>query len=205
LTTRFLIKHKKTSPYHPRANRQTEKTNGILCKILTKTISGAATNWDEKLGVHCGRIEPPIRALPGFPFQLVYGQEALLPIEFEIPSLKVAIENKLGDEESLRVRLTNLEALNEQLREAYLNTLDTQNRRKSYYDSKLRPKEFKVGSLVMLYDSPFFKFPGKLQMHWLGPYEVIDVNSNGSLQLKDFEGHMLPTRIKGYRLKSYFL
>jgi len=35
------------------------------------------------------------------PFQLVYGQEAILPIEFEIPILRIAIENKLGDVESL--------------------------------------------------------------------------------------------------------
>jgi hypothetical protein len=77
-------------------------------------------------------------------------------------------------------------------------------RRKSYYDSKLRPKQFKEGDLVLLYDSRFFKFPGKLQIHWLGPYEVMDVNPNGSLQLKDFEGKMLPTRINGYRLKPFF-
>jgi hypothetical protein len=76
--------------------------------------------------------------------------------------------------------------------------------RKSYYDSKLRPKHFKEGDLVLLYDSRFFKFPGKLQIHWLGPYEVMDVNPNGSLQLKDFEGKMLPTRINGYRLKPFF-
>jgi len=61
--------------------------------------------------------------------------------------------------------MVQLEALDEKRREAYLNTLAIQNRRKSYYDSKLRPKEFKVGSLVLLYDSRFFKFLGKLQMH----------------------------------------
>jgi len=35
---KYFIKHQKTSPYHPRANGQTEKTNGILCKIITKTV-----------------------------------------------------------------------------------------------------------------------------------------------------------------------
>ena len=205
LTNRFFIKHRKTAPYHPRANGQTEKTNGLLCKILTKTISGTSTDWDEKLWSALWAYRTAYKGTTGFsPFQLVYGQEAILPIEFEIPSLRVAIENKLGDEESLRARLTNLEALDEKRREAYLNTLATQNRRKSYYDSKLRPKEFKVGSLVLLYDSRFFKFPGKLQMHWIGPYEVVDVNPNGSLQLKDFEGNLLPTRINGFRLKPYF-
>ena len=34
-----------------------------------------------------------IKSATGFtPFQLVYGMEAMLPIEFEIPSLKLAVE-----------------------------------------------------------------------------------------------------------------
>jgi hypothetical protein len=38
LTMKYLIKHRKSTPYHPRANGQTEKTNGILCKIITMGI-----------------------------------------------------------------------------------------------------------------------------------------------------------------------
>ena len=35
------------------------------------------------------------------PFQLVYDKEAILPVELEIPSLRIAIDEKLNDEESL--------------------------------------------------------------------------------------------------------
>ena len=49
LTAKYEIKHRKTTPYHPRANDQTEKTNGIFCKILTKTIFGVGIDWDTKL------------------------------------------------------------------------------------------------------------------------------------------------------------
>jgi transposase InsO family protein len=204
LTNKFLIKHRKISPYHPRANGQTEKINGILCKILTKTIAGSATNWDDKLWGALWAYRIAYKVTTQFtPFQLVYGQEAILPIEFELPSLRVAINNQLGDPESLQTRLLQLEALDEKRREAYLHTYTIQKYRKSFYDSKLAPKNFKVGDLVLLYDSRFFKFPGKLQIHWLGPYDVVDINPNGSAQLKDFEGNLLPTRINGYRLKVY--
>jgi hypothetical protein len=205
LTNKYLIKHRKTSPYHPRANGQTEKTNGLLCQILTKTISSSATDCDDKLWSALWAYHTTYKVTTQFtPFQLVYGQESILPIEFEIPSLWVAIENRLGDEDSLKAWLYALEALDEKHRDAHLHTYAMQVRRKSYYDSKLRPKQFKEGDLVLLYDSRFFKFPGKLQIHWLGPYEVMDVNPNGSFQLKDFEGKMLPTRINGYRLKPFF-
>lgn len=205
LTNTFLIKHRKTSPYHPRANGQTEKTNGILCKILTKTIAQSATDWDDKLLGALWAYRVAYKVTTKFtPFQLVYGQEAILPIEYEIPSLRIAIENRLDEDNSLKVRLAQLEALDEKRRDAYLYTFAMQKRRKSFYDSKLGAKTFKVGDLVLLYDSRFFKFPGKLQMHWLGPYEVTDINPNGSAQLKDFEGKFLPTRINGYRLKLYY-
>ena len=97
-----------------------------------------------------------------------------------------------------------LELLDEERQLAYHNTHVAQQKRKSFYDSKLRQKELHVGDLVIFYDSRFFKFPGKLQMHWIGPYEVVDINSNGSAQLQDFERNLLPTRINGYRLKPYF-
>ena len=46
-------------------------------------------------------------------FQLMFGQEAVVPAEFMIPSLRIALENKLGDMESLRERLHNLNKLEE--------------------------------------------------------------------------------------------
>ena len=49
LTKKYKIKHRLTSPYHPRANGQTEKTNEILCKIVTKTVQNSMTDWDSKL------------------------------------------------------------------------------------------------------------------------------------------------------------
>ena len=49
-------------------------------------------------------------------FSLVYGIEATLPIEFEVESLRVAIESWLMDSQSLRRRLTTLEELDESRR-----------------------------------------------------------------------------------------
>jgi hypothetical protein len=49
LTTKYLIKHRKTTPYNPKANGLTERANGIVGKILNKMVSAYKTDWDRKL------------------------------------------------------------------------------------------------------------------------------------------------------------
>jgi hypothetical protein len=96
------------------------------------------------------------------PFQLVYGVEAILPIELEVKSLRIAIEERLGNTESLQHHLMELEKLDETRMQALLNMEAIQRRRKSYYDSKLRRKEFKKNDWVLLYDSRFMNFQANL-------------------------------------------
>ena len=137
------------------------------------------------------------------PFQLVYGQEAILPIEMELPTLRIAIAERLGDEESLVQRYVTLEKLDETCDQAYLNMLAMQKQRKTYYDSKLQPKVLKPNDLVLLYDSRFQKFPGKFKMRWFGPYRVLKSYPNGSVELQDFASVVHSTRFNGYCLKKY--
>ncbi|XP_070030882.1 uncharacterized protein [Nicotiana tomentosiformis] len=52
------------------------------------------------------------------PYSLVYGVEAVLPLERQIPSLRLAIQEGITDEENARFRLSELEALDEKRLEA---------------------------------------------------------------------------------------
>jgi hypothetical protein len=204
LTNKYKIKHRLTTPYHPRANGQTEKTNGILCKIITKTVQGSMSDWDSKLLNALWAYRTAYKVTTKFtPFQLVYGQEAILPIELELPSLRIALEERLDEPTSLEVRIAMLEKLDEIRGQAYLNTAAIQKWCKTYYDSKIKTKVIKDGDLVLLYDSRFQKFPGKFKIRWQGPYKVVKAYDNGSFDLEDFQGNPLPTRINGNRLKVY--
>ena len=49
LKKKYNIKHRLIIPYYPRANGQMEKTNEILCKIISKTVQGSTMDWDVKL------------------------------------------------------------------------------------------------------------------------------------------------------------
>ena len=114
LTDIFLIKYRKSTPYHLQTNGQTERTNQTLCHILRKTISDAKRNWDEKLPAAFWAYRTSYKVTtPATPFMLVYDTEAVLPIEYEVPSLRIAIENRLTERESLHNRLEWLEGLGE--------------------------------------------------------------------------------------------
>ena len=47
------------------------------------------------------------------PFRMAYGQEAIMPIEYIVPSLRFAILTNMVDEDSLKKRLLHLLSLEE--------------------------------------------------------------------------------------------
>ena len=55
-------------------------------------------------------VRTPTKATP---FSLVYGCEAVLPLEIQIPSLRVALTAEMTNEEKHRLQLQELEALDD--------------------------------------------------------------------------------------------
>ena len=114
LTTEFKICHSLSSPYYPRANGQAEATNRILVSIIYKSCAVEGEDWEDNLPSALWAYRTAYKVTTGHtPFQLMFGQEAVVPAEFMILSLRIALENKLGDVKSLRERLCNLNKLEE--------------------------------------------------------------------------------------------
>ena len=80
-------------------NGAIEATNKNVKKIVGK-MTDTYKDWHEKLpfALHAYRtsVRTSTRAIP---FSLVYGIEVVLPIEVEIPSLRVLMEAKLEEAE----------------------------------------------------------------------------------------------------------
>ena len=83
------------------------------------------------------------------PFQLVYGLEATLPIECEIPSLKIAVE-LLPNTTPVEKQLLYLERLDETRRLASLAIEAQKKRVKTHFDHTIHPRSFVEGDLVLL-------------------------------------------------------
>jgi hypothetical protein len=129
--------------------------------------------------------------------------EAVMPVEYVLPSLRIAVEERLDDEESLRKRYTVLEKLSEARRIAIHAMRVEKMRRKAWYDRAIiHSKNLSDGDLALLYGSK--KHKGKLKLTGSGPYVVHHINENGAVLLKTLEGELFPGYINGSRIKRFY-
>ena len=47
------------------------------------------------------------------------------------------------------------------------------------------------------------KFPGKFQMHSLGPYVIKEITDGGTVHLRKLNGEPFPRKVNGSRFKMY--
>ena len=135
----------------------------------------------------------------------MHGQEALLPIEVELSSLRVILHSQRKGKGAIKERLLDLERLAINMEEATQYYAKHAEARKETLNQKLAPKSIKKGSLVLRYNNRFdYNKSDKFVPHWEGPFKVVELFDNGSCQLMDASGELHKTRVNGWRLKPYF-
>ena len=85
--------------------------------------------------------------------------------------------------------------------QAYENTKLFKEKTKQWHDAHILKKEFKVGDLVLLFNSRLKLFPGKLKSRWSGPFKVQQVFPHGALELINDKGECF--KVNGMRCKVY--
>ena len=106
LTATHMVSHKLSSPYHLQANGQAESSNKVLLWILKKIVSENKKDWDDKLDSALWSFRTAFKVATRLtPFKLVYGPEAIIPMEFVIPNLQITAVHCLSLEDSLPSRL----------------------------------------------------------------------------------------------------
>ncbi|MCO5584217.1 hypothetical protein L7F22_038141 [Adiantum nelumboides] len=96
LCEKMKIACKFTTSYYPQCNGVNERFNGKLVQILSKVIENQGKNWDLEVRSALWAYRTAVKTDTGFtPFHLVYGKKALLPVEVEIPGIKM-LEKVLG-------------------------------------------------------------------------------------------------------------
>jgi hypothetical protein len=183
------LRHENSTPYYPQANGQVEAINKVLITMLRRIIGIHKTSCHTMLFSALWSYRTSVKSATGFtPFQLVYGIEFILPIECEIPSLKLTVEllpNTSAEEE----RLLYLMQLDEAHRDATL-VIETQKKCvKAQYDKHVKTHVFSEGDLVLLYEQDRDLLGDeKFEAMWQGPYIIKRVLEKGAYELVDYDG-----------------
>ncbi|XP_070025750.1 uncharacterized protein [Nicotiana sylvestris] len=108
---------------------------------------------------------------------LVYGTEAVIPAEVEIPSLRFIQEVELGDAEMSKA-----------------------------FNKRVKPREFTPGQLVLkknfLHQD---EAKGKFSPNWQGPYMVHRVLTGRALILAEMNGEVWPKPINSDAVRRYYV
>ena len=107
-----------------------------------------------------------------------------MPMEYIVPSLRIAAATGMVDTEELEEHIAQLGQLEEDLFIVSFQQCVEKDRHNAWHDRHIKNKQFSQGDLVLLYDSKFIKHPGKLQMHWLCPYLIHSITYGGEVQLQ---------------------
>ena len=92
LIQEYCILHHRSSAYRPHTNGAIEATNKNIKRILRKMVE-TSRDWSEKLPLVLWAYRTYFRTSTRVtPYSLVYGMEIVLPVEIEMGSLRIALE-----------------------------------------------------------------------------------------------------------------
>ncbi|GJT32124.1 reverse transcriptase domain-containing protein [Tanacetum coccineum] len=132
-----------------------ENTNRAIKRILERTVNKNRKEMVDKLDDALWPFRTTYKTPIGStPFRIVYGKACHLPIE-----------------------------LDEFWTDAYKHSHSYKERTKCWNYLKIMDKEFQEGEEVLVFNSRFKLFPGKLRTKWYRPYTVSKVYPYGTVEV----------------------
>ena len=115
-----------------------------------------------------------------------------MPIEFQEPSLRIQVRDRLSEDKSEQIRLQQLLELGE-ARVHSMVILDQEQRRHKAFVDRDRvalEKDFAVGKVVLFFQTCMGQMPGKLRFRWTGLYWIVETEKD-TFQLGTLSGELL--------------
>ena len=138
------------------------------------------------------------------PFHLVHGFELVLPIECQIPSLRLAVE-RLPDTSPLEEHPLQLEQTDEDRRSSLQAIEVAKTQSKSHYDSHVHPRTFSKGNMILVYNQANDNLgKGKFKSMWYDPYVVHHCLGKGAYILVNSDGQLFENPRNGLYLKRFY-
>ena len=141
------------------------------------------------------------------PFELVYGQEVVLPVEVNLGAYRLAKQNDFSAIDYHDLMMDNIDEVTDKRLKALKEIEKDKLRVARAYNKKVKLKTFQVGDLVWKTILPIGiksnKF-SKWSLSWEGPYKIIMVISGNSYMMETVQGERLPKAINERYLKKFY-
>ncbi|KAL1326344.1 hypothetical protein AAHE18_13G221400 [Arachis hypogaea] len=141
------------------------------------------------------------------PYKLVYGHDAVLPLEINLNTLRVSKQSELPIDDYWNAMFDELNELDSEEILALDNVIRQKESIARSYNRRIKEKSFKIGELVLKVILPIekkLKFLGKWSHNWEGPFQVIGVFSGNAYHIKDIESRKVVNSINGKYLKYFY-
>ena len=198
----------RSTPFYAQANGQAEAFDKVLIGILEKMIEENLRDWNRILSKTLWAYKTSKRSSTGVShFSLTYGQDAVLPIEVVVPSLRVSRKNGLTLQEYSETMMMELKSADDRRIQAFNYMLIQKNNVAQTYNKRIKRKSFEVRELVwkiILLVGSKEKELGKWSPNWEGPFKVYQVLPRNAYWLANLQGEPHKRFINGRYLKKYF-
>ena len=140
------IKNLYSTPWYPQSNGQAEASNKTLLTALKKRLNAAKGKWvDELPGVLWAYRMTTRRPTGISPFALIYGMEAIIPIEIGMPTLRTDRPEQMSTESIIK----DLDTTDELRETAVIRVASYHRQLKNLYNRRVKPRVFQPRDLVL--------------------------------------------------------
>eukprot|EP00253_Pinus_taeda_P023296 PITA_23296 len=149
-------------------------TKNIFTRIIKKLLEENKRNWDSKLkfALWADRVTTK-KSTGNSPFTLVYGTEAVFPIQLTLPMAKF-LQQEQNEENDITKRINDLAEVHQIRDQLIEKSAAHQKRIKEAFDRKEKMNNFQIGDLVLKWDALKEKKGnhGKFNALWIGPFVI---------------------------------
>jgi hypothetical protein len=197
-----------SSRYYAQSNGQAEASNKIIISQIKKKIEEKTRRWHEVLAESMWAYRMSKHGtIQVTPFELVYGQEVVLPVELQLQVNQVVKQDTLSSEENKSSMMDEVDDLLEKCLEAMREIEKNKVKIAKVYNKRVQEKSFQIGDMVWKTilplgsrDNKFSKWSPSLE----GPFKVMGLVSGNAYFVETLERQALPKALNGRYLKRYY-
>ena len=132
--------------------------------------------------------------------------EAMVLVEIEIGSLRVALEQQIPEIDWAQARFDQLNLLDERRLRAADHVRAYQRKMARAFKKRVKPRPLHVGDLVLRVIRGLIRDPrGKFRPSWSGPYFIRELTPEGAAWLMDLNGNQFSEPTNVDQLKRYYV